>query len=60
LTASKTVIVHVERYSKQSDDTWSPWETDVIDDVVRLESVGVKLAVSEMYFKIDFELPRRD
>ena len=45
--------VHVERYSKQSDGTWSLWETDAISDVVRLESVGVALAVSEIYFKID-------
>jgi Uma2 family endonuclease len=45
--------VHVERYSKQSDGTWSLWETDAINDTVRLESVGVKLAVSEIYFKID-------
>lgn len=50
--------VHVERYSKQSDGTWSLWETDDIGDVVQLESVAVKLAVAEIYFKIDFALPR--
>ena len=50
--------VHVERYSKGNDGIWSLWETDAIDDVVRLESAGVALAVSEIYFKIDFEQPR--
>jgi len=45
--------VHVERYSKQSDGTWSLWETDALGDVVQLNSVGAALAVSEIYFKID-------
>ena len=45
--------VHVERYSKQSDGTWSLWETDALADVVQLESLGVALPVSEIYFKID-------
>ncbi|MGZ8433723.1 MAG: Uma2 family endonuclease [Candidatus Binatia bacterium] len=50
--------VHVERYTKGNDGIWSLWETDVIGDVVRLDSVGVALAVSEIYFKIDFGRPR--
>ena len=50
--------VHVERYSKQSDGMWTLWETDAIGDVVQLESVGVALAVSEIYFKIDFNRPQ--
>ncbi len=50
--------VHVERYSKASDGTWSLWETDSINHAVRIESVGIALAVSEIYFKIDFERPR--
>jgi Uma2 family endonuclease len=45
--------VHVERYSKQSDGTWSLWETDALADVVQLNSVGAALPVSEIYFKID-------
>ena len=45
--------VHVERYSKQSDGTWSLWETDALGDVVQLNSVGAALPVSEIYFKID-------
>ena len=50
--------VHVERYSKQSDGMWTLWETDAIGAVVQLESVGVALAVSEIYFKIDFNRPQ--
>ena len=46
---------HVERYSKQNDGTWSLWETDALHEVVHLESIGVKLPLSEIYFKIDFE-----
>ena len=46
--------VHVERYSKQSDGTWSLWETDAIGDAVRLDSVGARLELAEIYLKIDF------
>ena len=46
---------HVERYSKQNDGTWSLWETDSPSEIVHLESIGVKLPLSEIYFKIDFE-----
>ncbi|MGH7811929.1 MAG: Uma2 family endonuclease [Candidatus Binatia bacterium] len=49
--------VHVERYSKQSDGTWLLWESNALSDLVRLESVGLTLAVSEIYFKIDFNQP---
>lgn len=45
--------VHVERYSKQRDGTWTLWETDTLADFVQLESLGVTLPVSEIYFKID-------
>jgi Uma2 family endonuclease len=46
---------HVERYTKQADGTWSLWETDSLNETVRLESVGAALPLSEIYFKIDFE-----
>lgn len=46
---------HVERYTKQNDGTWSLWETDSLNEVVRLESINVTLPLSEIYFKIDFE-----
>ena len=46
---------HVERYSKQQDGTWSLWETDSLDHVVRLESIAVRLPVSEIYLKVEFD-----
>jgi Uma2 family endonuclease len=46
---------HVERYSKQNDGTWSLWETDALKDTVQLESISVKLSLSEIYLKIEFE-----
>jgi Uma2 family endonuclease len=45
---------HVERYSKQSDGTWSLWETDDMNASIQLDSVGAKLPLTEIYFKIDF------
>lgn len=46
--------VHVERWTKRSEDTWVLWETNSLDAVVQLDSVGVALPVSDIYFKIDF------
>jgi len=46
---------HVERYSKQSGGTWSLWETDDMNASIQLDSVGAKLPLTEIYFKIDFE-----
>ncbi len=46
---------HVERYSKQQDGTWSLWETDSSDHVVHLESIAVRLPVSEIYLKVEFD-----
>lgn len=46
---------HVERYSKQQDGTWSLWETDSLDHVVHLESIAVRLPVSEIYLKVEFD-----
>ena len=47
--------VHVERHTKQPDGTWSLWETDLLDDVVRLESIDVALPVTEIYLKIELD-----
>ncbi|MBI2231888.1 MAG: Uma2 family endonuclease [Deltaproteobacteria bacterium] len=46
---------HVERYSKQQDGTWSLWETGSLDHVVHLESIAVRLPVSEIYLKVEFD-----
>jgi Uma2 family endonuclease len=47
---------HVERYSKQNDGTWSLSETDDMNGSIQLDSVGAKLPLAEIYFKIDFEV----
>ena len=46
---------HVERYSKQQYGTWSLWETDSLDHVVHLESIAIRLPVSEIYLKVEFD-----
>ncbi len=45
--------IHVERYSKQPDGTWSLWETDLLDSVVQLSSIGVAIQVSDIYRRTD-------
>jgi Uma2 family endonuclease len=50
--------VHVERHTKQPDGTWSLWETDSLDDAVRLGSIAVTLPVTEIYLKIEFDPTR--
>ncbi len=46
---------HVERFSKQSDGTWSLWETDDMHSAIHLESIGAVLKLDEIYLKIDFD-----
>jgi Uma2 family endonuclease len=50
--------VHVERHTKRPDGTWSLWETDSLDDAVRLGSIAVTLPVTEIYLKIEFDPAR--
>lgn len=44
---------HVEHYSRQADRTWVLSETNRVEDVIELNSIGCKLAVSEIYDKVD-------
>jgi Uma2 family endonuclease len=44
---------HVEHYSRQSDKTWIFSETNRVEDIIELNSIGCKLAVSEIYDKVD-------
>ena len=44
---------HVEHYSRQADKTWILSETNRVEDVIELNSIGCKLAVSEIYDKVD-------
>ena len=45
--------VFVERYSKQSQG-WSYSDFDGLDQSILLESVNIKLAITEIYRDIDF------
>jgi Uma2 family endonuclease len=44
--------VRVEHWSKQADGEWSATEYKEPDAVVRLESIGVELAVADIYRKV--------
>lgn len=44
---------HVEHYSRQADRTWILSETNRVEDVIELNSIGCDLAVSEIYDKVD-------
>ena len=44
---------HVEHYCKQADKTWIFSETNRVENFIELNSIGCKLAVSEIYDKID-------
>jgi Uma2 family endonuclease len=49
--------VHVERFVRQDDGTWVLYETNSLDDVLELVSVGCSLAVAEIYLKVSFGAP---
>jgi hypothetical protein len=44
---------HVEHYIKQADKTWVLSETNRVEHVIELTSIDCKLAVSEIYDKVD-------
>jgi Uma2 family endonuclease len=46
---------HVEHYARQSDGKWVLAETNAIQDVLTLSSVGCELPMSEIYFKVQFK-----
>ncbi len=45
--------VHVEHYRKQPDGTWVLTETDGLTDALDLRAIGCRLAVSEIYAKVE-------
>jgi Uma2 family endonuclease len=47
--------VHVEQYAKRDDGSWLLSETNSIEDVLILSSVGCELPVSEIYLKVRFK-----
>ncbi len=44
---------HVEQYLRQSDHSWLLSETNRIEDIIQLTSIGCTLALSEIYDKVD-------
>ncbi|MEK6288958.1 MAG: Uma2 family endonuclease [Acidobacteriota bacterium] len=49
---------HVEHYVRQLDRSWVLYETNSLDDTIRLKSVPCSLPLSEIYDKIDFPRTR--
>ena len=41
--------VHVERFTRQAKDRWQLWETDDVDERLKLESIGCELQLREIY-----------
>ncbi|HXG67483.1 MAG TPA: Uma2 family endonuclease [Blastocatellia bacterium] len=44
---------HVEHHVRQSDNTWLLSETNRIEDTIELVSIGCRLALNEVYDKVD-------
>ena len=45
--------VFVDRYTRQTDRSWIITNFQSLDDVIRLQSLGCSVAVSEFYHKIE-------
>ncbi len=46
---------HVEHFARQEEGRWLLSETEDLGDTVELPSVGARLALSEIYHKVEFE-----
>jgi Uma2 family endonuclease len=46
--------VHIERYLRQSDGSWILRDTNREGDTIDLPSVGCRMLVAEIYFKVSF------
>ena len=47
--------VHVERWGREENNQWLLSETDNVEDVITLPSIGCRLAVADLYEKVEFE-----
>ena len=47
--------VHVEQHARQAQGQWLLSETDSTDDVITLPSIACRLAVADLYEKVEFE-----
>ncbi|NCO40661.1 MAG: Uma2 family endonuclease, partial [Armatimonadetes bacterium] len=48
---------HVEQFIRQEGGRWLLWETDDLEDVVRLPSIRAELSVAEIYERVAFPAP---
>jgi Uma2 family endonuclease len=46
---------HVERFSRQPDERWILWESDDLEAVLELPSIGCELKLSDIYAKVNVE-----
>jgi Uma2 family endonuclease len=49
--------VHIERFTRQADGTWSLWETNDAQATIELSTIQCVLAVPDIYAKVVFEDP---
>ena len=47
--------IHVEHYTRQPSGDWSRSDSDRLDDVVELRSVGATLKLSDVYHRVAFQ-----
>lgn len=46
---------HIEQYVRQADNQWLLSEAKVIEDVIELPTIECKLALADVYDKVDFQ-----
>ncbi len=46
---------HVERFSRQPDDTWVLWETNDPQATLALPAIGCELRLADIYEKVEFD-----
>lgn len=47
---------HVERFSRQPDETWVLWETSDLQATLALPAVACELRLAEIYEKVEFDI----
>ena len=46
--------VHADQYTRQADGRWLLTSADCMEDSLTLESVGIQIALADLYEKVDF------
>lgn len=49
---------HVMRFERQQDNTWVLWETDRMEETLKLPAIGCDLPLAEIYEKVEFSSDR--